>query len=413
MRPYRLLIMTLCASLLFGACAPAAGDLRGSAAFIKDAKLAEADREALARMQQNFAFRMLKELGNQDHNLVFSPYSLYQALLMTEAGASGETDAEMRQVLGIESAEQPVHAWMNAVNADLLAPDENLELKVANALWPQVDARFEQAFLDTLSKYYNAGMTPLNYQDPEAARQLINAWVEKQTESRIKELIAQDVLDVSTRLVLTNAIYFKSAWQNAFSAVNAEIPFYGPDSRVSYPAMMENKAIYAYSQDENLTVVKLPYAAEGKSMVLLMPREGGMEQLAAELTPERWQSLLTNLHSNEAILTLPKFKFESSFSLAGVLSAMGMPRAFTQQAEFARMSSAEELYISAVLHKAEVEAEEEGTTASAASAVVMAPKSAPMPAAEPLRITIDHPFLFAIYAENTGQLLFLGRVSNP
>ncbi len=287
------------------------------------------------------------------------------------------------------------------------------ELSVANALWAQKGYQFLRAFLNTTTTNYGAGLNQVDFVSAtEAARKTINDWVEKKTEGKIKDLIKPGVFNTLTRLVLTNAIYFKGNWARQFEKVETkDSPFtVARDKNVTVP-MMSQKAQFAYAETETLQLLELPYAGDQLSMVILLPKElDGLADLEKSLTPGSLRECLQGLRKQEVVVQVPRFKLTSEFSLARVLASMGMTDAFSREADFSGMTGDTELFISAVIHKAFVDVNEEGTEAAAATAVVMTLKSAPL---RPPIFRADHPFLFLIRDNQSGSILFLGRVVNP
>jgi serpin B len=247
--------------------------------------------------------------------------------------------------------------------------------------------------------------------DPEKARVAINDWVSEQTESRIKDLIPAGAIDTLTRLVLTNAIYFNAAWYMPFHEESTEDgPFHLLDgSEVTVPMMKQTES-FGYSAGKGYQAVELLYDGRELSMVLLVPDAGAFETFEDTLDVDRVESILKDLAPTQVALSMPKFKVESSFSLVDALTALGMPDAFTDRADFSGMTGNRELSISDVVHKAFVSVDEKGTEAAAATAVIMKLTAAP---AEPVSVTLDRPFIFAIRDMETGALLFVGRVLDP
>jgi serpin B len=247
----------------------------------------------------------------------------------------------------------------------------------------------------------------------EQARQTINQWVERQTNGKIKDLISRGLLDSMTRLVLTNAIYFKGNWASQFKEDRTrEGPFDLLDgSKVQVP-MMNQTEQFGYAETDTLQVLELPYVGEELSMVILLPkRTDGIGELERELAGESLSKWLGAVRRQEVIVSMPKFKLTSKFSLGQVLRSMGMTAAFSEQADFSGMTGGRDLFISAVVHQAYVDVNEEGTEAAAATGVTMRVTSV-----GPVRTPVfraDHPFIFLIRDTTSDSILFLGRVMNP
>lgn len=363
-----------------------------------------------------FALDLYQQLRTQEGNLFFSPYSISTALAMTYAGARGETEAQMAQALHFDLSQDALHPAFAALQGQLDAVQANgvVQLSLANALWPHVDYPFLESFLNLVRLYYGVSLVTLDYRsDPEAARQAINAWAEAQTRGKIKDLIPAGVLNALTRLVLTNAIYFKGNWASQFDdALTVNAPFtVQADQQVAVP-LMTQKLTCGYGEFPELQVLELPYVGEALSMLVLLPRQvDGLASLEAQLTPGALAQWTARLRQSEVLVYLPRFKVEAAFRLDDALKPLGMVDAFDMElANFAGMDGTDMLSISAVLHKAFVEVNEEGTEAAAATAVVMNLRAMPRP--QPI-FRADHPFLFLVRENSTGSVLFLGRVVDP
>ncbi|GAI76663.1 unnamed protein product, partial [marine sediment metagenome] len=247
----------------------------------------------------------------------------------------------------------------------------------------------------------------------ETARKTINAWVEKKTKDKIKELLKPGVLNRLTRLVLTNAIYFKGNWDSQFEKARTQpAPFTLTDGKKVNVPMMNQTEKFKYTEAESFQALELPYVDNELSMVILLPKEtDGLSDFEKTLTAGNLSEWLGKLRKRKVIVSVPKFRMTSQFSLAAVLKSMGMTDAFVPDAaDFSGMNGKRDLFISAVIHKAYVEVNEEGTEAAAATGVVIGVTS--MPARPPV-FRADHPFLFLIRDNRTGSILFIGRVMNP
>jgi len=290
---------------------------------------------------------------------------------------------------------------------------KGFRLNIVNATWGQTGYKFLREFLDVLAENYGAGLRLLDFvKAPEESRITINDWVSDQTEGRIEDLIPQGEIDALTRLVLANAIYFNAAWLNPFEEERTQDgPFYLLDGGEVTVPMMRQTELFGYAEGEGYQAVELPYDGSELSMVILLPRQGEFEAFEGSLNAARVDAVLKELAHKQVALTLPKFEFESGFRLVEALAAMGMPVAFSDEADFSGMTGNLDLFISAVIHKAFVSVDEAGTEAAAATAVVMEMKAARP--TELVEVTVDRPFVFLIRDIQSGAILFVGRVLNP
>lgn len=377
------------------------------------------DERAVAQGCNEFATDLYARLRSEKaDNLFFSPYSVSVALAMTYAGAEGQTEAQMAKVLHFALPEAKLHTGFNKIQKRLTSNGEApvFQLRVANRLWGQKDFHFLSPFLQVTSKNYGAELGLVDFKQTEQARKTINSWVEEKTDDKIQDLLGAGVLDASTRLVLTNAIYFKARWEHEFSkSATADAPFRLAGRHEVMVPMMHQQHRFRYGESGGVQVLELPYADDGSlSMLVLLPKKiDGLSDLEKTLTSENLQKWSAGLKSRLANVYLPKFKVTSQFELGDVLSSMGMSLAFSDKADLSGMSTQEQLYFSAVIHKAFVDVNEEGTEAAAATAVALrAAAELPRPE-EPIEFRADHPFVFLIRDNRTDAVLFLGRLVNP
>ena len=385
----------------------------------------------VAQGNNAFAVGLYQQLQGGEGNLFFSPYSISTALAMTYAGARGRTQDQMAQTLCYPTtaevvqklglAGEPLTQEQFAEAFGRIIKDLNArggkgkyELRVANALWGQQGYEFLRAFTQLVEKQYGSKLQEVDFVAAvEKARRTINSWVEKKTNDKIKDLIGPGVLNAATRLVLTNAIYFKGNWASQFKKDRTtDGPFTLLNGRKVQTPMMNQKARFGYAETDSLQVLEMPYAGEELSMVVLLPRKtDGIGELEKDLTAENLAQWLDKAPNREVIVTMPKFKMTNKFSMSAVLASMGMKDAFTAAADFSGMNGGRDLFISAVIHQAYVDVNEEGTEAAAATGVAIS-LTAALPDRTPV-FRADHPFLFLIRDKASGSILFLGRVMNP
>ena len=370
-----------------------------------------------------FAFDLYHTLRDGESNLFYSPFSISQALAMTLAGAKGETESQMADTLYYRLPQSRLHPSFNALDRELgsrgtdLQDEENqyFQLNIANAIWGQDAYEFLPDFLDVLAEHYGAGLRSLDFvSKPEESRVTINDWVSEETGDKIKDLLPPGTIDSLTRLVLTNAIYFNASWSFPFNKeLTQKRPFHlSGGGMVEVPMMMADtsKDFYGYAKGNGYQAVDVPYSPGETSMMVLLPDEGTFGEFEDSLNAEVLDQILDGIAIDYVTLTMPLFKIESGFSLGETLAGMGMPDAFDDRADFSGMTGTKGLSISSVVHKAFVSVDEEGTEAAAATGVVIKESEANK---EPVRVTVNRPFIFLIRDKATGTVLFLGRVMNP
>ena len=353
-------------------------------------------------------------------NLVVSPASIQLALAMARAGAKGRTAAEMDSVMHDLGADANA-AWVAALDLalngrtatfkDALNESQEVVLRSVNAPFAQQGYQLEDAYLAALAERFGAGLRLVDYiGDPEGSRRTINGWVKDQTEDRIPELLAAGTVDETTRLALVNAIYLKAAWDLPFDeGATATAPFTRLDGTTMSVEMMRNGGHFAYASGDGWQAVDLPYVGRQLSMLVIVPTD--LARFEGSLDAAQLATITGELTDQQVELGLPKFGTESQLGLGDVLAALGMPTAFdADEADFSGMTAADRLYISAVIHQANIDVDEKGTEAAAATAVLMAAGAAPAP---PVELTVDRPFMYALRDLETGAFLFLGRVTAP
>lgn len=352
-------------------------------------------------------------------NVVCAPYSIGLALAMTRAGAGSTTADEMDTVL------HAPHPRPNALHSGLNTVDQMLaeryqdgdgtkkpKLTTANALWTRLDLNLRTGFRDTLAAYYGAAPRPVDFRGAtEAARQQINAWVSDQTNAKIPELIGSGTLSPDTSLVLTNTTYLMAAWTYPFRATaTAPEPFTRDDGTVITVQMMRGPFDrMGYLEGDGWRAVDVPYAGGSLAMAIVMPTRGDLSAVEANLNAAWLGTLLTGFQSVDVELRLPRWTFRLPAELGALLSGLGMPTAFTSQADFTNMSTDSALRIDDVVHETFIAVDEKGTEAAAASAVIVRPPSIP----QGPQFFANRPFLYVIHDRSTGVPLFLGRVHDP
>ena len=371
---------------------------------------------ALVQGNTEFALDLYGKLRGHEGNLFFSPCSISTALAMTYAGARGATAAQMAEALHLTAAQGRLHVIFSQLAGQVAEAGKanGCQLDIANALWEQAGYGVLEEFRTIVRTRYLGELRELDFaHDAEGARVTINDWVEGQTQGKIQNLIPRGSLGDLTRLVLTNAVYFKALWRHPFrKAATREEPFWlSQDKSVPVP-MMRQIHPARYAEFGDCQVLELPYAGDDIAMVILLPiGRTGLPEFEASLTADRVTELVRRAARENVDMSLPRFKLVSQFMLNEPLQAMGMTDAFSQSvADFSGMSDKRPLFISGVIHKAFVDVNEEGTEAAAATGVVAVGGGAP---ARPVLFRADHPFLFLIRHIPTGSILFIGRVADP
>lgn len=410
-------LMAVATVLVCLALWPKAKDKQANQVAVAEPEISESDIEQAVARSNQFAGDLYGQLsaGNSE-NVVISPYGVLNALQIALAGAKGETQQQMAKVMHSPSGELNPHAMAAALRTALAADlGSQVKLTVANRLWLQSGFEILPSFLETARIHYGAQPTPLDFSSsPETARQTINAWIEEQTERKIRNLISPEMLRDEPMILLTSAVYFKARWSREFSpSKTTTAPFRVSATRQVQAPMMQSSRKRRYAETKEMQIVELPYGEDERcSMLIMLPRDvGGLAGLEKRLTRNlnEWSS--PELAESEVIVRIPRFEFSQEYQLRDVLGSMGMPLAFDRaRANFSGISYEQKLCLSAVVHKTYVKVDEEGSEAAAGTAAPM-PKSAR--ARDPIEFNADHPFVFLIRENSTKTILFIGRVVNP
>ena len=388
--------------------------------LIPESKPKLEDINNVVEANNQFALDFYSQLKDKEGgNVFFSPYSISSALAMTYEGAKGETAQEIRSVFYFPEADDLRRTEYATIFNEINKKDKKYKLHIANALWAQKDYPFLDEYFKIVDEYYKGKVTNLDFKkNSESARVTINNWVEDQTSDKIKNLIPSGVIDTLTRLVLTNAIYFKGEWIKQFNKNNTRDQDFkiSKSNVIKVPIMQraDDKAVFNYTENNKLQILEMPYSGEELSMLIFLPKDDNLKALENSLSVKKLSKWKQDLKEQRVDIFIPKFKFETKYFMADALREMGMPTAFSDSADFSGMTGKQDLKISDVIHQAFIEVNEEGTEAAAATIGLMHTTGSG-PEKEP-KIPVfraDHPFIFLIQEKATGNILFLGRVVDP
>jgi serpin B len=367
-----------------------------------------------------FAFDCYANL-KPNTNIFFSPYSISTAVAMTYVGARGNTKKQISNTLHFPTNQKQLdaafHYLINQINQ--ASKHKNISIHTANSIWAQQDYPLRAEFTEALKKYYQTELKKVDFKTAyKQVRKQINAWVATQTNQKIQKLVNKRVLNTLTRLVLINAIYFKANWANPFDPKDTKnAPFWITKKKKVAVPMMNKKQFSGYMETKQLQILQLPYQGAGKyndknrlSMTILLPRKkNGLAKLEKMLTASKLDKLFKQLDWQKVQVSLPKFKINSKFNLSRTLQRLGMTDAFNSKADFSGIDGTKNLSLDSVIHQAFVEVNEKGTEAAAATAIFMTRGLAP----KVPEFRADHPFIFLIRHNDSGNILFMGRVVNP
>jgi serpin B len=395
--------------------------------FFCNVAMADTDNDLKVVSQgiNKFSFDLYKKLKdeNKEENLFYSPASISIALAMTYAGARGDTEKQMANVLNFTLPQDRLHSAYSKLIENLKS-NKDYELSIANALWLQKDYKYLQEFLNIMEKYYNSDLKNVDFtKAPRESAKEINRWVFIHTKGKIENIVNPDEIESNTKLILTNAIYFKGKWKYKFDKQNTEVRDFhlvnGTTKKVKmmsnyYSSLMEYGFRFNYFQNDYLQLLEMPYNGDKISMIIVLPLDNSklkdVENMIDEKKLEEW---IKESRSRKVTVYLPKFKFSQGIDLKSFLENFGIKDMFNINADFSGMTGKKDIYIDKAFHKSFVEVNEEGTEATAATFIGAIPVSSIPVKEEIVTFKADHPFIFLILDKETGSILFLGRVMDP
>ncbi len=389
-------------------------ELRSAKVRVAAPTVASEDAAAFAHDNLAFSVDLYHAVKSRNPgNFLYSQTSISTALAMLYAGAGPTTAAAMAHALRFGLPPPRLHAAFNALDLALTTPPPGnnpaaFRLTIANSAWIQDGFTVLPNYLDTLAEHYGAGLFVEKFATaPEPARKAINDWVAYRTENEISSLFPQGAINTLTRMVLANAVFFHGDWKVPFFKDSPNAVFHTLTGDVSVPTMRGSFNSRIWS-GPGWSAATLAYVGDTTSMILVVPDAGTFASFEADLTAESLSDIIAGAAlATGADLHMPRFQFATDVDLNQVLSELGMPEAFSDQADFSGINGARDLHIQAVVHKAIIKVDEKGTTASAATGVSSGVTSVPP------TLIVDRPFLFFIRHEPTGAIQFQGRVVDP
>lgn len=391
------------------------GDWTGP--YLDDRNATDAGIDDMVYANNQFGIDILQKLAkNNEDNIFISPYSIFTALSMTYEGTDGNTATEIADVLHLPDKDRERLGSFASIQNDINAGSSEYDLATANAIWPKIQYEWKDLFIDTIKQYYYGKVQELDYQaDPEQCREIINDWVENQTNDLIEDLLPENLLTPLTYMVLTNAIYFKGEWVYEFNEDETEDEtFTTPGGNIDVPMMhlrVEEDDKLPYFENNEIQAVELPYKGEELSMVLVLPRDGDIDPFIEGLDSEKIDYINEGLSPSEGSVAIPKFKLETKYELVPIMQALGMNDAFIPGvADFSGMSDdGMAPAISNIIHQTYIEVDEKGSEAAAATAVVILERAVE----NEFHFNADSPFLYMIKQNDTGNILFMGTMKDP
>ena len=377
----------------------------------KPEKISEVSLDTFCESNNKFGFKVFKEIVKEqaDDNIFISPMSISYALGMTFNGADGKTKEEMAKTLEFGNlTDSEINASFKALMKKLMELDPKVMMEIANSIWYRENVDVLKKFKEVNQDCFQAEIRNIDFSDQETVG-IINNWVSENTKGKITEVI--DEIDALAMMYLINAIYFKGSWTDEFNKERTrEDKFFIAEEKSVLCKMMNTSNENLYFENDDFQAIELPYGKENFSMIVILPKkEKDINEFISNLNLEDWNSWLTGFSKQNGSLVLPKFKIEYELEMNDVLKILGMPNAFTADADFSKMTKKQKLFISNVKHKTFVDVNEEGTEAAAVTVVEMK-----LTSFKPgFFMKVNRPFVFAIKEKEMNSILFIGKIVNP
>ncbi|MBI9031306.1 serpin family protein [bacterium] len=366
----------------------------------------EGEVNSISDANNKLSLVLFKLLDQEDKNLVFSSFSISNALAMAAETTNEEISQVIRKGLRLPKDINSIREGYQTILKSYEVENEYYALNLANALWIEEKYPLEEIRKETIEKFYLGKALTFDNNQPGITANRVNEWCNAKTQGMIDKIISGDDINANTHLLLTNAIYFKGSWQEEFSKkTTKEKIFHNSKMEQKQVDFMSQRANLAYTETEEAQILKLNYQGGDLSMLLILPRDNNLSDLKDKLSSEMIENWKKKLKTYDVYVELPKFKFDFDAEMSQPLKQLGMQRAFTAK-------SANELIIGTVKHKAIIDVNEEGTEAAAATVVAMVTRSMPIQY-EKREFIADHPFIFLIQDDLNQNILFMGKVENP
>lgn len=356
----------------------------------------------------NFAFHLFSEMNKmkvEQENWMISPFSLSMVLSMTSNGASGNTLAEIKKVLGHENVSlEETNAFYKKLIKELGDLDDTSQLNIANSVWAQDGIGLSDAFVEMNQTNYNAQVQNLDFASPNALT-TINQWCAEQTNQTIPTIV--DEISEETKLMLLNALYFKGIWKNKFEErYTITDDFTNANGSIAKVSMMTQGKDLPYTKNEYFSMGRFDYGNGAFGMTILLPNEGlTLDESLAHLNLTNWDKWNNSWTEARLDVKFPKFEMKAHNELDEVLKVMGIKEAFSSEADFSALSDTP-LKVGLFEQAAFLKVDENGTVTSSISKgeyIDLLPQSTPF--------HLNHPFAFIISEQSTGSILLMGKIA--
>ncbi len=358
----------------------------------------------------NYSFDLYQEIKVESGNIFLSPLSTYYSLLMVYEGSKDKTKQEFEKVLHIKNSHSLKDNFLNYFGNNT---DSSSVLNVSNAIWLEQDLQVKSEFKKRVTNRYSSDLKQTKFENTLSAISDINEWVSEKTEGRIMEIVDESNINSNTKLLISNAVYFKGEWLNKFEKEKTKTGRFYTSAENQYSVdFMKKTENLQYFENEEFQFISKPYKASGISFCIILPKKlFGIEDVEKKMTNDFFEEILDSTYRTRIALSIPKFKLESNYELSRALINAGLETAFSAKADFSGITKEVPLMLSRVIHKTWIEIDEDKTEAAAATAISIMIRGT-KPASHKI-FTADHPFVFFIIDNSTGAIVFMGRYVQP
>ena len=360
--------------------------------------------DKVASANNNFASNLYREIPNEDVNVFFSPLSIYMAMSMLYEGASPNAATQIQNVFGFDPDLAARYNDTAHTLSSLNREDTHATLTMANALWAvSGNSAIPGKYVDAIT---NAYMGLVESVSLDNGHNRINKWAYDNTNGKIGNVIGP--LDPLTILVLTNAIYFKGTWEIQFDPDDTRPYDFDTGNEIVSADMMHVYGEFDYADTGSEQVLRMPYNGDRLSMLVVLPRDAdGINSLEERLSADQIMEWQNALHNQDVLVDFPKFEMRTNYKIHNSLNQLGISDIFGKGSlPGINMDAA----VSSITQDAYVNVNEEGTEAAAVTTIIVLTESLPLP---PPRFVADHPFIYFIIDNESGTILFMGKVTDP
>jgi len=358
----------------------------------------------------NYSFDLYQEVKAKPGNIFLSPLSTYYSLLMVYEGSKNQTKQEFEKLLHIKNSHSLNDNFLNYFENN---QDSSSVLNVSNAIWLEQDLQIKSGFKKRVTNRYSSDLKQTEFENTLSAISDINKWISEKTEGKITEIVDESNISPDTKLLISNAVYFKGEWLNKFENKKTKTGRFYTSAEDQYRVdFMKKTEKLQYFENEEFQFVSKPYKASGISFCIILPKKiFDIEAIEKKMNSDFFKEILDSTYRTRTALSIPKFKLESRYELSRALINAGLKTAFSEKADFSEITKEAPLMLTQVIHKTRIEIDENKTEAAAATAISIM-ITGTKPASHKI-FTADHPFVFFIIDNSTGAIVFMGRYVQP